>query len=191
MKSLLIAALVCVPIAAQAQAPKQVEVINDPLPVEVTNPVTIVDPVAVDITEPLAVEVVNPAPPSPHLRWHVGFTSATYTGDMGGHFGVRQKCQLEFPNSHMCSTEEVAAPSIPSPLVGNAWVLVLSEGEPHPWPPRWNFAAHPLQLCAGNCNGWRSASNDCDGTVINADRSQKDRFSCGGEHPIACCALVP
>ena len=74
--SSLVSALI-VPLAAYAQAPKLVEVINDPL----------------------AVEVVNPAPPSPPVRWQlVGFTSATYTGAMGGHFGVTQKCQLEFPS---------------------------------------------------------------------------------------------
>jgi len=53
--STLLTALI-VPLAAHAQAPKQVEVINDPL----------------------AVEVVNPAPPSPPVRWQlVGFTNAT------------------------------------------------------------------------------------------------------------------
>ena len=94
-------ATMIVPLAANAQAPKQVEVINDPL----------------------AVEVVNPAPPSPPVRWQlVGFTSAIYTGAMGGHSGVTQKCQLEFSNSRMCSLEEVATTtSIPSSLVGAAW----------------------------------------------------------------------
>ena len=51
--------------AAGMAAPAEVVVVNEPLAVEVTNPVAIVDPVAVDIAEPLAVEVVNPTPPSP------------------------------------------------------------------------------------------------------------------------------
>ncbi len=67
--SILVTALI-IPLTAHAQAPKKVEVIN----------------------LPLAVEVVNPAPASPPARFQlVGFTSATYTGAMGGHFGVTQK----------------------------------------------------------------------------------------------------
>ena len=59
--SILVTALT-VPLAAYAQAPKQVEVINDPL----------------------AVEVVNPAPASPPVRWQlVGFTAATMIGTVG------------------------------------------------------------------------------------------------------------
>jgi hypothetical protein len=76
--SVLVTALI-VPLAAYAQAPKQVEVVNDPLPVEVTTPIAIVEPVAVEITEPLAVEVVNPAPTSPPVRWQlVGFTTSEF-----------------------------------------------------------------------------------------------------------------
>ena len=50
------------------------------------------------------VYVTNPPGAAPPAGFQlVGFTSATYTGDMGGNFGVAKKCQLEFPNSRMCS----------------------------------------------------------------------------------------
>ena len=164
MRSLLIAVFVSVPLAAQAQAPKQVEVINDPL----------------------AVEVVNPAPPNPPVRWQlVGFTSATYPGAMGGNFGVTQKCQLEFPNSRMCSIEEaVATTSIPSGLSGRAWShaqgvagVVI-------------FAGNPVAQ-GNNCFSWRSSIPTQSGNVIS-DEGVADVISgCDREHPIACCALVP
>ena len=154
-----------VPLAAYAQAaPKQVEVINDPL----------------------MVEVVNPAPPSPPVRWQlVGFTSATYTGTMGGNFGVTQKCQLDFPNSRMCSIEEaVATTSIPSGLSGRAWShaqgvagVVI-------------FAGNPVAQ-GNNCFSWRSSIPTQSGNVIS-DEGVADVISgCDREHPIACCALVP
>jgi hypothetical protein len=173
--SALVTALI-VPLAAYAQAPKQVEVVNDSLAVEVVNP-------QVEVTnEPLAVEVVNPAPPSPPVRWQlVGFTSATYTGAMGGHFGVTQKCQLEFPNSRMCWIEEVAATtSIPSSLVGNAW-------------------ANPTDLhypnCREHCYLWtdpESCGSFGDGRVVTSDGNVAVyKASCDSAHPIACCALVP
>ena len=85
--------------SASAQATKKVEVINDPL----------------------AVEVVNPSPPTARIQL-VGFTAATYTGNMGGPFGVAQKCQLEFPNSRMClRIEAQQTTTIPEGLAGRAW----------------------------------------------------------------------
>ena len=67
---------------AEAQQAKEVEVINQPLAVELGN----VDPLAVEVTnEPVAVEVVNPPAAPPPVRWQlVGFTTAAYTGDLGG-----------------------------------------------------------------------------------------------------------
>jgi len=153
----LVSALI-VPLAAYAQVPKQVEVINDPL----------------------AVEVINPAPPGPPVRWQlVGFTSATYTGAMGGHFGVTQKCQTEFPNSRMCRIEEVAATtSIPSPLSGNAWV---------------NFPGDYFPIYRGDCFGWNYAQLYSEGYVVASNGSIPDPVAsdCTIERPIACCALVP
>jgi hypothetical protein len=155
--------------------------------VEVTTPVAIVEPVAVEIAEPLEVEVVNPAPPSPPVRWQlVGFTSATYTGAMGGNFGVTQKCQLEFPNSRMCSQEEVAATtSIPSGLVGSAWAHHRDLGA--------IFTAD-FSVSAANCTGWT------DGIDLSGNNRIRVRANgnpenlttnCTVENPIACCALVP
>ena len=77
-----------VPFAAYAQAPKPVEVINDPL----------------------AVEVVNPAPPSPPVRWQlVGFTAATMVGTVGP-LGMARVCAAEFASSRTCSSAEILGP---------------------------------------------------------------------------------
>ncbi len=161
----LTATLLCILASpAFAQAPKQVEVIN----------------------EPLAVEVVNPAPPSLPARFQlVGFTSATYPGAMGGNFGVTKKCQLEFPNSRMCSIEEaVATTSIPSGLSGRAWThaqgavgVVI-------------FAGDPVSQ-SNNCFGWRSSLHTFTGNVISDEGTADVISDCDRAHPIACCALVP
>ncbi len=121
------------------------------------------------INEPLIVEVVNPALPSAPVRWQlVGFTSATYTGDMGGVFGATQKCQLEFPNSRVCSIEEVGATtSIPPTLTGEAWI---NRG----------------------CGGWTTTfvGNGSEVvTTIGEEVYANDR--CSTAHSIACCAQVP
>ncbi len=161
--SVLVTALI-VPLAAYAQAIKQVEIVNDPL----------------------AVEIVNPTSPGPPVRWQlVGFTSATYTGAMGGNFGVTRKCQLEFPNSRMCSIEEaVATTSIPSGLSGHAWThaqgavgVVI-------------FAGDPVSQ-SNNCFGWRSSLHTFTGNVISDEGAADVISDCDRAHPIACCALVP
>ena len=163
----------------------QVEVINQPIEVtgavEVTN-----EPLSVEITnEPVAVEVVNPPPASPPVRWQlVGFTTATYTGAMGGHFGVTRKCQLEFPNSRMCSLEEVAiTTTIPDGLNGVAWV--------HPQPTTLStvLIASGISTDRSNCNFWRSVGSG--GQIVGADGVTATRDSCTESYPIACCALVP
>jgi len=161
--SVLVAALI-VPLAAYAQAVKQVEIVNDPL----------------------AVEVVNPAPPSPPVRWQlVGFTSATYPGAMGGNFGVTQKCQLEFPNSRMCSIEEaVATTSIPSGLSGRAWTHAQATAGVV------IFAGAPVSQST-NCFGWHSGLHSLTGNVVSDEGTADVISDCNREHPIACCALVP
>jgi hypothetical protein len=161
--SVLVAALL-VPLAAYAQAIKQVEIVNGPL----------------------AVEVVNPAPPSPPVRWQlVGFTSATYPGAMGGNFGVTRKCQLEFPNSRMCSIEEaVATTSIPSGLSGRAWTHAQATAEVV------IFAGAPTSQST-NCFGWRSGLHSLTGNVVSDEGTADVISDCNRERPIACCALVP
>jgi hypothetical protein len=161
--SALVTALI-VPLAAHAQAPKPVEVINDPL----------------------EVEVVNPAPECIPLRWQlVGFTSATYPGAMGGNFGVTRKCQLEFPNSRMCSIEEaVATTSIPSELSGRAWTHAQGAAG------AVIFAGTPVAQST-NCLGWRSGIPTLTGNVISDEGIADVISDCNRAHPIACCALVP
>lgn len=152
----LTAILLCVLASpAFAQAPKQVEVINDPL----------------------AVEVVNPTLPSPSAHFQlVGFTSTTYTGNMGGFFGVTQKCQLEFANSRMCTNIEVEqTTSIPSGLAGNAWV---------------NEGINSGGLAGANCRNWLVEESSA-GTSVNAQGTPAGNVQCTVPIPIACCALVP
>ncbi len=169
--------------SAFAQPVKQVEVTNLPAvqDVNVTNDAT--NPV--EVTG--AVEVTNLPPPSGgSSRFQlVGFTSATYPGAMGGNFGVTQKCQLEFPNSRMCSIEEaVATTLIPSGLSGHAWThaqgavgVVI-------------FAGDPVSQ-SNNCFGWRSSLHTFTGNVISDEGTAEVISDCDRAHPIACCALVP
>ena len=110
---------------------------------------------------------------------------------MGGHFGVTAKCQLDFPNSRMCTLEEVAATTtVPVGLSGSAWVH-----SPHSASGAVIFDATVLPSAGLNCAGWKSEHNE--GWQVGTDGVDTS----GGGHsscdntipgtPIACCALVP
>ena len=60
----------------------------------------------------------------PPMRFElVGFTAATYTGDMGGNFGVTQKCQLEVSDCRTCTIPEVIrTTALFTGLSGDVWV---------------------------------------------------------------------
>jgi hypothetical protein len=168
---------------------RRVKVVNEPLAVEIVNPVGVQ---AVEVVNPVdvqAVEIVNPvAPtPAPPMRFQlVGFTTATYTGGMGGHFGVTQKCQLEFPDSRMCTLEEVAATTaIPVGLSGDAWAHQESGVG------GVIFSAD-LERNQGTCGGWTLSIDGRLGQQVSSNGVAKTSGSlnCGQSNPVACCALV-
>jgi hypothetical protein len=179
--SALVTALL-VPLAAYAQAPKPVEVINPVLAVEVTTPIAIVEPVAVEIAEPLEVEVVNPAPPSPPARFQlVGFTGTRLTGDSGV-LSFTSACATEFSGSRFCLSHEVVE-TVEVPIITDtsfAWI---------------NPSKGPNNINAPDsyCDGWIRGSGFT-GATINRDGSFAFDFSfmgCDTPRPVACCALVP
>lgn len=170
--ALLIAALV--PLAAQAQSIKQVEVINLPAVQDVTGTVEVTNDAANPVEIAGEVEVTNLPAASGAARFQlVGFTSETYTGAMGGNFGVTQKCQLEFPNSRMCNEVEVSeTTSIPSGLTGDAW-------------------GNPLgRFRSQTCDWWTRGEELYNGYRVLANGNPSDR-GCALAAPIACCAPVP
>ena len=73
---------------------------------------------------PVPVTVQNQASSSPLQL--VGFTSTIHNGGLGL-FGFARLCQLEFPDSRMCTTQEAAnSINIPAGLpAGNAWVRLV------------------------------------------------------------------
>jgi hypothetical protein len=96
MRSLLVVLFVLFSIPALAQAPKEVVITNTPLPVQCE---------------------------SPGAFGLVGFTSILYTGNLGGALGATRKCQLEFPNSRMCTLEEIQKSlKLPEVIAAFAWM---------------------------------------------------------------------
>ena len=157
--STLLAALI-VPLAAHAQAPKQVEVINDPL----------------------AVEVVNPAPPSPPVRWQlVGFTAATMVGTVGP-LEIARVCAAEFAGSRTCTSAEILDTTDPPVVNGEAWVR-----------PAFLFGLGTTPLDAsGVREHYLDYSCNSGAFALRVDAAGGFRTApCSEPRAVACCALVP
>jgi hypothetical protein len=103
--SLLLALSLFVPVMALAQTLKQVEVTNLP-----------------EVQDVFVTNEVPSAPAPPRFQF-VGFTSATYTANLGGYFGAARKCQLDFPDSRICEYSEVARTTVVSLLTGMTHVF--------------------------------------------------------------------
>ena len=162
MRLLLVFLSVLFSVPALAQAPKQVEVINDPLAVEVVNP---------------------PAPAA--VRWQlVGFSSGSING-LAGYLGLSLTCQQSFPESRVCTSLEVMdTTTIPSGLLGDAWVRphFVSGGSSSV-----DASGVKGDSRALTCSGWGEGRT---GLTVNATGAF-GLLSCAGPIVVACCALVP
>ena len=202
--ALALAILLAAPASAQSVGPvKPVRVINFPDPQNVVGTVAVSNLPSVqevnvtnDATNPVevvgAVEVTNLSTSSSPSRFQlVGFTSVPYDGDMGGHFGVTLKCQIEFPNSRMCSLEVAATTAIPAGLSGDAWVhsarRVGSQLGPPSAPGGALFDAD-VRATSSSCRAWRGGGS---GQLVGSDGVAASRIGCDEARSIACCASVP
>ena len=115
----------------------------------------------------------------------VGFTVATYTGDLGGIQGAHAKCSAEFAGSHLCTDREyeVVASAAPVPVSG-AWIdgaRYISTSMP---------SATPRDRETGyTCGSWRQTSGYYSGSIIPTGEysTSTTSTSCGTVRPLACC----
>lgn len=117
---------------------------------------------------------------SPPMRFQlVGFTTATYDGNLGGPFGFTQSCQAEFPGSRWCTHDEIEqTTTIPPDLVGEAWVGGASE-----------VIACGISPTECGCQGWTTAAGN--GFVVDAGGRTASMRACQENLSLACCALRP
>ena len=118
----------------------------------------------------------------------VGFTRGTYDGTRGT-LNYALACQAEFPNSRMCSADEirntVAVP--PAPGKGAAWVEAQSRACLQITNAPREGAEEP-----NNCQGWRSnASSELGMAIDLADKyGALGPLGCDQMLRIACCAIT-
>lgn len=126
-----------------------------------------------------------PGDPSDGVTF-AGYTTATYTGNLGGPAGANQKCHAEFPGAHLCTDREFLAVGVSVPVpAGGVWV------EPGRWPSS-TYPGATLRDRAYNssdCSGWDYAQADADGLALDVTGLAAPITSraCNVPHALACC----
>ena len=118
----------------------------------------------------------------------VGFTTALYTGNLGGWTGANQKCDAEFSGSFFCSYTDVMQTETPlAPGGTGAWVDYYRNSSP-----TFVRGTSFSDTCAISPGGtWQTnvaSTSSTAGYTLN-DTGNIVRASCAGSRPLACCRV--
>ncbi len=109
-----------------------------------------------------------------------GFTTATFTGDLGGYPGANAKCQTQYAGSTFCTIADydlsntTAAP----PTSAGAWIDF----------DRKVSGARADNSCSLSAStAWTSSSNSNLGANLNATGGYYGTVNCANSKPLACC----
>lgn len=114
---------------------------------------------------------------TPLKRVFRGFTSLSFTGDLGGFPGANAKCRAEFPGSYFCSYGDYnrSEPGLGAPALGS-WVDYERD----------SFGRRSISACNNGLGPWTYS-----GTVDSADVITSTGYVtnslCNVARPIACC----
>lgn len=122
----------------------------------------------------------------PQGAWFRGFTTMSFSGNLGGLQGAHAKCASQYAGAHLCTWREydLVGSSVPVPAAG-AWVddaRYPSSSTPNVTPrDRENSYA---------CNNWRSSSDSSAG-FIDPQGIYTATYvanACAAARPLACCS---
>lgn len=113
-----------------------------------------------------------------------GYTTETFTGNMGGRAGAHQACAQEFPNSHLCHAAEYYLANSPlAPPATGAWIDFSTDG----------VVANLASVRQGrdprttNCTQWSDSAPQNLGTFLRPGADPTGN-PCNNPIPLACCA---
>ncbi|MBL8920487.1 MAG: collagen-like protein [Myxococcaceae bacterium] len=123
----------------------------------------------------------------------VGFTSATFPGNLGGRVGAHALCQAQFgPNAWFCHATEFLNSSAQGAPAGGAWIdwSAAENGSPVV---SGGLSAGRSPTSGGSCTSWTSTSTG-PGTltvgVFGEIVNNAAGVDCSQARPVACCAGV-
>ncbi|PZR07315.1 MAG: hypothetical protein DI536_28100 [Archangium gephyra] len=109
-----------------------------------------------------------------------GFTTALYTGNLGGNIGANAKCRAEFPGSVFCTRSDYAKtePNVYPPASG-AWVDNVRDSN------GFRGGGECYQSAGG---GWTHDGSGDTGTWLQPNGLESNS-ACNAQKPLACCQL--
>jgi hypothetical protein len=125
------------------------------------------------------------------LGTFVGFTSATFTGNLGGRVGAHGLCQAQFgPNAWFCHATEYLNSAAQGAPAGGAWID-WSTAESGAAVTAGGLSAGRSATPNGSCSSWTSSSTapgtltvGVNGEIVN----NASGVDCSQSRPVACCA---
>ena len=106
-----------------------------------------------------------------------GYTTATFTGALGGAVGATAKCAAEYPGSFFCTVAEFdkANPTV-TPGASGAWIDSSR-----------NTSGTRLQNSCSSGGAWNLGTTGDTGTNLNAVGTFTGQTLCNQLKPLACC----
>ena len=120
---------------------------------------------------------------------YMGKTTASYNGNLGGYEGANAKCQINYPDSHMCSFKEIIQAGSTSSYYG--WVRYESLRVIDATNVSFDNFYLPVNAYGSeafdmNCYNWKFGVADYGGIYIT-DYFTLAQGNCAGNVNIACC----
>ncbi len=107
-----------------------------------------------------------------------GYTTATYTGNLGGQVGANAKCQTQYPGSFFCTFADFDGANVTAAPGGNGvWI----DGD------RNNAGSRNANSCQTGLGAWSDGTNNSYGYNMTANGSFYTTQLCGQTKPLACC----
>jgi hypothetical protein len=111
----------------------------------------------------------------------VGFTAATFNGNLGGHVGANQKCDAEYAGAFLCTSSDYyrSEPTVVPPSSG-AWVDYDRDAQ-------GNRSSGACFKSGTTFGPWTESTNVDYAAFINASGYVTNGHNCDQVKPLACC----
>jgi hypothetical protein len=109
-----------------------------------------------------------------------GYTTATYTGSLGGDIGANARCNAQYPGSSFCTVSEFDRSNpVTPPSSAGAWLDSDRQAS----------GQRTQNSCSAGGGSWNLGTTGDTGTNLNALGVFASQVSCDGVKPLACCRV--
>lgn len=107
-----------------------------------------------------------------------GFTTASYTGDLGGFSGANAKCRLDYPGSFLCTSSDYSQSDTTSvPSAAGAWIDYDRDAQ----------GGRSTTPCNDGLGAWTHSGNGDSAGYLTVT-GYTTTSVCTAVRPLACCS---